>query len=146
MSNPLIFDPKVLQARKTHKCWACLRDIPKGRVYVAYPGKNSAGEFQSTKLCDECSFLLTQKDGANAHTIRQGEFSERLLPNCLRKKRNEFRKDPRKAIEDAELIIATLEPVPPKYCKQIVVKGSEFDRRIFHLPEEPKPSPQRWRN
>ena len=26
-------------------------------------------------------------------------------------------------------------PEPPKQCQQIVVKASEFDRRIFHLPE-----------
>ena len=131
----LTFDARPVKARKSHKCWACLREIPKGEVYVCYPGKNSAGEFQSTKLCYECSFLLTQKTGATANTIQQGNFSERLIPNFLRKIRNEFRKNPRKLIEEAGLLIDKMETVPKKLCQQIVVKQSEFNRRIFHLPE-----------
>lgn len=130
-----IFDPRVVKARKPHQCWACLREIPKGEVYVCYPGENNAGEFQSTKLCYECSFLLTKKTGATANSIQQGNFSERLIPNFLRKIRNEFRKNPRKAIEEAGLLIDKMEPVPPKLCQQIVVKQTEFERRIFHLPE-----------
>ena len=129
----LVFDPKITTARKPHKCWACGVAIPKGQVYIGYPGTNNEGKFQTTHLCIECSYLLTQKDGANAHNIRQGEFSDRLLPNCLRKKRAEFRKDPRRAIE--AMLQVTCEPEPPRQCNQIVVKTAEFDRRIFHLPE-----------
>jgi hypothetical protein len=44
-----------------------------------------------------------------------------------------FRDDPIKAIE--AMLQVTCEPEPPKPCSQIVVKVSEFDRRIFHLPE-----------
>ena len=131
----LVFDPKVLTARKNHKCWACLCEIPKGMMYVSYPGKNEAGEFQSTKLCHECSVLLTKKTGATAHTIRQGEFSERLIPNCLRKVRNEFRKAPMKMLEEIAEKANSTPATPPKPCNQIVVKASELDRRIFHLPE-----------
>lgn len=134
MSEPLTFDARVVTARKDHKCWACLCVIPKGEMYINYPGKNEEGQFQSTKLCYECSYLLTQKTGANAHTIQQGNFSERLIPNFLRKKRNEFRDNPKAAIEAAGLLLTT-EPAPPKPCRQIVVKASEFERRIFHLPE-----------
>lgn len=132
--EPLDFDARVITARKEHKCFACGANIPKGQVYIGYPGKSNTGVFQTTHLCIECSYLLTQKTGANAHTIRQGEFCDRLLPNCLRKKRAEFRKDPKAAIESAGLANAT-PTAQPKPCQQIVVKGSEFDRRIFHLPE-----------
>lgn len=131
----LALDPKVQTARKNHKCWACLCDIPKGIMYVSYPGKNSAGEFQSTKLCHECSVLLTKKTGATALTIRQGEFSERLIPNFLRKVRNEFRKEPTKMLKEIAEKADSMPATPPKMCQQIVVKTSEFDRRIFHLPE-----------
>lgn len=136
MSNtPLTFEARPAKAAKDHKCWACLSLIPKGEYYICYPGKNNSGKFQSTKLCTECSFLLPHKTGATANTIRQGEFSERLIPNFLRKKRNGFRADPRKALEEAGLLLEKLQPTPPKPCSQIVVKTSEFDRRIFHLPE-----------
>jgi hypothetical protein len=131
----LVFDPKVLTARKNHKCWACLCEIPKGMMYVSYPGKNEAGEFQSTKLCHECSVLLTKKTGATALTIRQGEFSERLIPNCLRKVRNEFRKAPMKMLEEIAEKANSMPVAPPKPCNQIVVKASELERKIFHLPE-----------
>jgi hypothetical protein len=129
------FDPKVQTARKTHKCWACLCEIPKGMMYVSYPGKNSAGDFQSTKLCHECSVLLTKKTGATALTIRQGEFSERLIPNCLRKVRNEFRKEPMKMLKEIAEKANSTPATPPKPCNLIVVKASELERRIFHLPE-----------
>lgn len=132
-SETFCFNARVTTARKEHKCFACGVTIPKGQVYIGYPGKNSDGKFQTAHLCIECSYLMTQKTGANAHNIRLGEFSERLLPNCLRKKRAEFRKDPKAAIEAAGL--TEINPTPPKPCQQIVVKGSEFDRQIFHLPE-----------
>ena len=131
----LTFDARPAKARKPHKCWACLRTIPTGEVYICYPGKNNAGEFQTTKLCYECVFLLTKKTGATANSIEQGNFSERLIPNFLRKIRNEFRKNPRKMIEEAEKMLDAMEPTPPKPCQQIVVKIDEFNRRIFHLPE-----------
>lgn len=131
----LVFDPKVVTARKNHKCWACLCETPKGMMYVSYPGKNEAGEFQSTKLCHECSVLLTKKTGATAFTIRQGEFSERLIPNFLRKIRNEFRKAPMKMLQEIAEKANSMPVAPPKPCGQIVVKQSEFNRRIFHLPE-----------
>jgi hypothetical protein len=130
----LVFDPRITVARKVHQCYACLRDIPKGETYIGYPGKNNRGKFETVHLCIECSYLLTQKTGADAFNITYGNFTERLIPNFLRKKRNEFRKAPRKAIEDAGL--AEIKPTEqPKQCQQIVVKASELERKIFHLPE-----------
>jgi hypothetical protein len=131
----LAFEPRITTARKEHKCFACCVKIPKGQVYIGNPGKASDGKFMTTKLCIECAYLLSQKTGANAHNIRQGEFIDRLLPNCLRKKRAEFRKDPRKAIEAAGLLQKVTASSTPKQCQQIVVKASELERRIFHLPE-----------
>ena len=128
------FDARITKARKQHNCLACERPISKGEIHIVYPGKNSEGKFMSTRLCIECSFLITQKTGANARSIRPGEFTDILLPNCLRKKRTEFRRDPRGAIIAAGL--PETPPVhPPKLCRHIVVKASEFRRKIFHLPE-----------
>jgi hypothetical protein len=132
--QPLNFDARIVKARKQHQCWACDRAIAEGEVHIAYPGKNSEGKFMTTRLCVECSYLLTQKTGANAHNIRQGEFSEMLLPNCLRKKRTEFRKDPKAAITAAGLT-EVKPPAPPRPVQQIIVKACEFNRRIFHMPE-----------
>lgn len=132
--EPVDFNARITKARKEHKCFACGDKIVKGQVYIGYPGKSNTGVFQTTHLCIICSYLLTQKTGANAHNVRMGEFSERLLPNCLRKKRAEFLRDPKKAIESAGLTKTKATPAQKK-CQQIVVKTSEFDRRIFHLPE-----------
>lgn len=134
MKKPITFDARITKARKPHKCYACECDIPTGQVYIAYPGTSYEGKFQTVHLCIECSFLLTQKDGADARTIEQGNFTEQRIPNCLRKKRNEFRRDPKGAL-DAVGLLNVGEPVPPKRCQQIVVKASELDRRIFHVPE-----------
>lgn len=130
----LSFNAKAVRARKEHICFTCRRPIVVGQMHVAYPGKNHAGKFSTTRLCIECTYLLTQKTGANAFNIRQGEFTDILIPNFLRKKRNEFRKAPKKAIEAAGLLKdKPAEPVKP--ISRIVVKTSEFERRIFHLPE-----------
>lgn len=129
------FDPKVTVARKQHECWGCLCVIHKGDVYINYPGENDAGEFQSTKLCHECSYLLTQKTGATAHSIAKGNFSERLIPNFLRKKRNEYRLNPKAVLKASGLLDLKTDPEPLRPCSQIVVKAIELERKIFHLPE-----------
>ena len=50
-------------------------------------------------LCLECGYLMTQKTGERSTNLRQGEFQEKFIPNCLRKKRDEFRKDPEACIK-----------------------------------------------
>ena len=80
------FNARITKAAKKHQCLACERPIAKGEIHIVYPGKNSEGKFMSTRLCIECSFLITQKTGANASNIRPGEFTDIRLPNCLRKK------------------------------------------------------------
>jgi hypothetical protein len=79
--------------------------------------------------------VLTQKTGASANSIAQGNFCERLIPNFLRKKRNEFRRNPKAVLEASGLLDPKTNPEPLKPCSQIVVKASEFERKIFHLPE-----------
>ena len=127
------FTPRTVFARKPHKCFACTFVIPKGYQYVAYPSKSEDGKFQTIHLCVECAYLLRHKTGAEANALKAGCFTEQRIPNFLRKLRAVFRKDPIKAID--AMLKTTCEPEPPKQCQQIVVKTSEFDRRIFHLPE-----------
>jgi hypothetical protein len=127
------FDPRTVVARKPHKCFACTVIIPKGYQYLACPSKGEDGKFQTVHLCIECAYLLRYKTGKNANGLTPGCFTERRIPNCLRKLRTVFRDDPIKAIE--AMLQVTCEPEPPKQCNQIVVKTSELDRRIFHLPE-----------
>lgn len=131
----LVFSARTVTARKQHQCFACLGTISKGDMYVGYPGKNEDGEFKTIHLCVECSFLLNYKTGDFQNTIRPGEFSELKIANCLRKKRTEYRQDPAKAIAAVIEKLSQMEPAPPKPCNQIVVKASELERKIFHLPE-----------
>lgn len=39
---------------------------------------------------------------ADTTTFKLGNFTEQNIPNCLRKIRNEYRKDPQKAWEELE--------------------------------------------
>jgi hypothetical protein len=123
----------VFSARKQHECFTCRKVIPVGSMYIAYPGKNHEGTFCTTHLCCECTFLLTQNNGPFRDTIRKDCFTEQLIPNCLRKKRAEYRKNPRQAILSAGLTRSNPENVKP--ISLVIVKGAEIDRRIFHFPE-----------
>jgi hypothetical protein len=107
MSNNALSARVVKAARKPHKCFACLCDIPVGYTYIAYPGKNDAGVFGTTHLCIECSYLLTQKTGPKKFKVREGEFTERQIPNFLRKKRTAFRKNPKETIKQSGLMQST---------------------------------------
>jgi hypothetical protein len=135
MSNDPVntFAARITKAKKEHKCLGCLRPIIPGVVYISYPGMTSEGKFMTNRLCIECSFLITQKN-VNRNHIREGEFTDQYIPNCLRKKREEFRKDPQAAIKAAGLDKET-PPAPPKTIKNIVVKNHEFHRKIFHFPK-----------
>lgn len=127
------FNPKVQTARKEHICWTCERPIKPGTLYITIPGINHEGAFVNTRMCVECNFIATQKDGENATTFSPGCFTELRIPNCLRKVRNDFRLDPKAAAEKYKVF--EIPPPEIKTHKQIIVKSSEFDRQIFHLPE-----------
>lgn len=131
------FDPRVvMKSRKVHRCFACAYNMPQGSIYISYPGIGEDGKFKSLKLCVECSFLLHFKTGEHKEFVREGEFTERMIPNFLKKKRAEFRKKPQKAIRDNKL----LEILGEKYGNQksavsrLVVKKAEFDRHIYTVP------------
>lgn len=130
----IAFDSRVTRAAKTHLCYTCERPLKKGTVHIVYPATDENYNFISYRLCIECSFLVSQKDGINRNSIKKGGFTDILIPNRLRKKRAEFRANPRAAIIAAGL--PETPPVhPPQPCNSIVVKVSEFQRKIFHLPE-----------
>ena len=123
----------VESARKNHICFACLGEIPVGGTYIVYPCAGEDGHFKSVKFCPVCGYLLTQKDGANARTIREGEFSETLIPNCLRKKRNAFLRDHETAIREAGLDNPASAASAPRRIARIVVSREVFRRRVFFL-------------
>lgn len=125
----------ITSARKEHVCFGCREKIAVGSPYIAYPCSGEDGKFRSIKICPTCGFLLMQKNGANASTLREGEFSEVLIPNCLRKKRNAYWKDPKKAIHEAGMDTPVM-PEKPRQIARIVVKKTEFHRAIFFLPKK----------
>lgn len=91
------FDPKVIfRSRKPHQCYGCLLTIPQGKMYLAHPVK--VGKSVVTRhLCITCSFLLSQNPRAE---LKKGNYTERLIPNALKKVRAEFLKNPEKAIRE----------------------------------------------
>lgn len=124
----------VESARKEHVCFACQKKIPVGGTYIVYPCAGDDGRFKSVKFCPLCGYLLTQKNGANARTIREGEFSETLIPNFLRKRRNAFLRDCETALREAGLDNPAPSAAPPKRrIGRIVVAREVFRRRIFFL-------------
>jgi hypothetical protein len=73
------------------------------------------------------------KTGERRQEITTGEFTELRIPNFLRKKRAEFRKNPAQAIRDYKLTeIERREEFKP--LSRLVVKASEFERRIHTIP------------
>ena len=121
----------VESARKEHVCFACLGKIPVGGTYIVYPCAGDDGRFKSVKFCPICGYLLTQKNGSAARTIRKGEFSEKLIPNCLRKKRAALLRDPEAAFREAG--IDHPPAAAPRRIGRIVVSREVFRRRIIFL-------------
>lgn len=95
----MIFDSKViLKSRKAYHCMMCFRIIPKGSIYITVPHKDETdGRFEEIKLCSECGYVMKHADTTS---FKLGNFTEVNIPNCLRKIRNEYRKDPVKAWEE----------------------------------------------
>ena len=95
----MTFDTKVVMAaKKEHTCMFCLSAIKKGTPYVSAPHTDDiTKEFTTIKLCPECAYIVKKAD---RKTFKKGNFTETNIPNCLRKLRNEYRKDPGKAWDD----------------------------------------------
>lgn len=123
----------VESARKEHVCFACREKIPVGGTYIVYPCAGDDGRFKSVKFCPLCGYLLTQKNGANARTIREGEFSETLIPNCLRKKRDALLRDPETAFREAGLDNPAPKATAHRRIARFVVSREVFRRRIIFL-------------
>lgn len=126
------FSTEVHTARKEYTCWTCNNKIAVGDYYACSAGTNESGAFVTTRMCIECTFLATQKTGENAETFAPGCFTERKIPNCLRKLRSEYRLAPLATIEKYGVLNIKSE-TPAR--QQIIVKTSEFNRKIFHFPE-----------
>lgn len=124
------FSSEPHKAKKEYTCWTCEKTIKAGDFYIRSAGTNQAGDFVTTIMCVECTFVATQKDST---TFQQGCFTDIRIPNCLRKVRNDFRVNPKAAAEKYKVF--EIKSEPPKPCKQIVVKATELNRSIFHLPE-----------
>lgn len=91
----MTFDTKVIgKSAKAHKCVFCLRVIPKGSSYISAPHKGEDGSFEDLKMCLECAYIIHKAD---TQSFKPGNFTDVNIPNCLRKIRNEYRKDPTKA-------------------------------------------------
>jgi len=127
------FEAKCISsARKEHVCFGCREKIAVGTPYIAYPCSGLDGKFRSIKICPTCGYLMMLKSGDNASRLREGEFSETLIPNCLRKKRNAYLQDPHKAIHEAGMD-APIHPGIPRQVSRIIVRKDEFSRSIFFL-------------
>lgn len=98
----MTFATRVIQrSRKIHRCLFCENEIPTGSVYIVSPGKDDEdGTFINVKMCPECAWLIQHTD--NNHQFKEGNFTERKIPNKLRKLREVYRKDPQKAWEEIQ--------------------------------------------
>jgi hypothetical protein len=74
--------------------------MPKGSIYITVPHKDeTSGRFEEIKLCPECGYVMKHADTT---TFKLGNFTETNIPNCLRKIRAEYRRDPIGAWEKLE--------------------------------------------
>ena len=95
----MTFNTKIIQnSQKDHKCVFCERTMPKGSMYVSAPHKSDEdGTFQDLKFCAECAYIIRNADCRN---FKHGNFTEQNIPNCLRKIRDQYRKNPVEAWEN----------------------------------------------
>lgn len=93
------FDSKVIKkSRKRHRCEMCFQIIPKGSVYATIPYQEDK-TIAAVTMCAECTYIMTQAD---RKCFKIGNFTESQIPNCLRKVRDEYRKNPAKAWKELD--------------------------------------------
>ena len=81
------FPPKVVNsARKPYRCFTCLCTIGTGTMYVRHAVKEGKA-VKTLHLCMLCTMIL--KDSKD-NVIKPGGYTDRLIPNVLRKKKAEF--------------------------------------------------------
>ena len=81
------FDPKIIcSSAKPHICFGCEGTISTGMMYVRQVVRDDK-TIKNIALCLLCAMLLKEQ---NRTYLKPGGFSDRLIPNCLRKKKAEF--------------------------------------------------------
>ena len=125
-------DAQSKQAIKGHTCLCCERTIHPTEQYTEVKYIENK-KFSTLKLCLVCSFLQTLKEGPNQGKIVPGEFTERKIPGCLRRVKQEFYDNMlacmKKYGKDVEP-----EKKPKEPIKTVVVKASIFNNKIIHVP------------
>lgn len=76
----------ISSARKPYRCFTCLTTIAAGTTYVRHPVKEGKA-VKTLHLCMLCTMIL--KDSKD-NIIKPGGYTDRLIPNVLRKKKAEF--------------------------------------------------------
>ena len=85
--NTVAFPPKVINSSmKPYRCFTCLTTIGRGTMYVRHPVKDGKA-VKTLCLCMLCTMIL--KDSKD-NIIKPGGYTDRLIPNVLRKKKAEF--------------------------------------------------------
>lgn len=126
---------KLVHARKDYTCMACEQTIYKGDAYVSQSGPCSDGTFQTYKVCFECAFLISQKTGGREFQVRPSEFTERKIPNFLRKIRTEYRQNPKATVKKYWVDqVAIEQKMGLNYRKTIRVTRECFNRKIINVP------------
>lgn len=136
------FKARVVRAvRKGRICYGCGRMIEVGRVAIVQPLFSEAGKMVSESLCMECGYLLHEMLNSGRSSLKEHGFSERKIPNVLRKKRDEFRQDPESAMCKAGLLSSGsggADAAAPE-IKPLVVSGEAYRRRIHLFPRKKYP-------
>lgn len=109
------------------ECFACLNRIHKGEQYISLPDREGG----RVEICSECVYLMTQ---TTKHELKCGQFSERYIPNCLRKKRNAFREDYDAA--EAEIDTRCDKIKKEQHLDCLRVSSVEYERHIYLLPAD----------
>lgn len=76
-----IIAERTVKARKDHKCFGCLKVIPKGMVHQA-DATVDCGVIFTCRMCDECLERMDLMDDDWDQGIMEGEFAN-LAPGEL---------------------------------------------------------------
>jgi hypothetical protein len=124
-------DCKTENATKGHICECCDRVIHPTEQYVIVTGKVDKKIYNKT-ICFCCSFLSSLKEGPNKGVIIPGEYTEKKIPNRLRKIREEFYQDMPGCLNKYKQYLPE-EPSGSK-LKRVVVSADQFNRTIINVP------------
>lgn len=125
-------DAKTQIAHKGHTCVCCERIIHPTEQYVSTVGTVNKNLI-TYNLCFCCAFLLPLKEGVNAGVIIPGEFTDKKIPNRLRKIRNEFYADMDVCLYNYRRELPT-DHNSEKKTKRVVVSAEQFNRSLIHVP------------